>query len=652
MTSPFKLSKDKLKIYLPFIISLVCISLLAFFYVSNSNQKKAAYAASTSKVLSLTQSLDQTFSQSLDTLKKLSTSKEALIFAKSKSFDPINSLNTYHLFSKSFNTANHHNTYMGIYNPHLDMVVSNLGSSPLTFLLQQHNFSNPQGIYDEVLSSPPSQFVYQSKCGNYLLYILKNTTLLEAPISLALFNVDYLTQNLSPQDATLDFSLVLDKDTPNALDTYNFVEDSTILPITYVATYTLPLADAPLSNILYILVICILVVSFYFCYKHTKLITSLHTIALQQRQNLLLKEVIYGIKNPNIKSALVNAQLLLLNDTFFTLFVTTKESSHPTPYLTTSELETLLNTRCSGVPFKIVMLDEKNHIIFLTASSRQQLCDTLKSLTSPLCDYYLLLSDRLSISDVSSHYIKLTQILKNHEIMNRPNLILIEDIKIKLPVSYTFTDQDKKLLRYYINTQNEENFLTFIDKILTDNLLSKKLSPEFYEQFLRLMCEELQNISDTYKDITSIFEHLILLTNPSEVKAQLYHLFESYYLHITVDSPKNDMQTKFLEYIHTHYQEDISLADMAIHFNLAVNYVGVLFKEKTSYNFKDYLNTYRIKMAKELLDQSPQIKIKDLSLEVGFVNINTFIRIFKKYEGVSPGQYQKYLLDKSTSNTL
>ena len=56
-------------------------------------------------------------------------------------------------------------------------------------------------------------------------------------------------------------------------------------------------------------------------------------------------------------------------------------------------------------------------------------------------------------------------------------------------------------------------------------------------------------------------------------------------------------------------------------------------------NFKDFLNRYRIEKAKEILRDDPSIKIVDLSAMVGFNSSNSFIRVFSKYEGITPGAY-------------
>ena len=79
-----------------------------------------------------------------------------------------------------------------------------------------------------------------------------------------------------------------------------------------------------------------------------------------------------------------------------------------------------------------------------------------------------------------------------------------------------------------------------------------------------------------------------------------------------------------------------NLADYLGH---SFRYTSVLFKKVMDDNFKSYLNIYRVEKAKELMMEDNEIKVKDLAERVGYNSSNTFIRIFKKYEGVSPGKY-------------
>lgn len=98
------------------------------------------------------------------------------------------------------------------------------------------------------------------------------------------------------------------------------------------------------------------------------------------------------------------------------------------------------------------------------------------------------------------------------------------------------------------------------------------------------------------------------------------------------------MASKMINYIHENYAKDISLNDISEYFNMSTGYLSTMFKYYTGQNYKDYLTYYRVKTAKELL-KAGNLKINEVYKKVGCSNAVTFIRMFKKYEGMSPSQY-------------
>ena len=131
---------------------------------------------------------------------------------------------------------------------------------------------------------------------------------------------------------------------------------------------------------------------------------------------------------------------------------------------------------------------------------------------------------------------------------------------------------------------------------------------------------------------------------------QLKEVFEKKILEIskvmkTKDTNDNsDIKTKIDIYLEENYMIDISLENLADHLGHSFKYTSILFKKVMGDNFKNYLNVYRINKAKKLMEENTELKIKELAEIVGYNSSNTFIRIFKKYEGVSPGKMNSQLL--------
>lgn len=100
---------------------------------------------------------------------------------------------------------------------------------------------------------------------------------------------------------------------------------------------------------------------------------------------------------------------------------------------------------------------------------------------------------------------------------------------------------------------------------------------------------------------------------------------------------------KVENYIHDHYKENITREHIADALFMTPEYLAKLYKRKTGQTIKDCINQYRIEQAKKLL-QSGEQNISDVAVSVGYENFSYFSTVFKKYQGISPGEYRK---DKS-----
>ena len=112
------------------------------------------------------------------------------------------------------------------------------------------------------------------------------------------------------------------------------------------------------------------------------------------------------------------------------------------------------------------------------------------------------------------------------------------------------------------------------------------------------------------------------------------------------DNRDESIVQQIQEYIQQHYQDpDLNVGKLCEDMEKSVSYVSKLFKEKTGQNILYYINMVRIENAKRLLKESRQdTGIGEIGKETGFTNSNSFIRIFKKYEQMTPGKYRELIL--------
>ncbi|WP_214627612.1 helix-turn-helix domain-containing protein [Paenibacillus agaridevorans] len=97
------------------------------------------------------------------------------------------------------------------------------------------------------------------------------------------------------------------------------------------------------------------------------------------------------------------------------------------------------------------------------------------------------------------------------------------------------------------------------------------------------------------------------------------------------------------QYIEEQYNNaDLSLSHLSDVFNFSTSYLSRLFREAFGMKFIDFVTRVRMEKAIELLAETEEA-IQDIGRAVGYDQSLTFIRVFKKYTGETPGQYRKKL---------
>ncbi|MBN2535563.1 MAG: helix-turn-helix transcriptional regulator [Spirochaetales bacterium] len=95
------------------------------------------------------------------------------------------------------------------------------------------------------------------------------------------------------------------------------------------------------------------------------------------------------------------------------------------------------------------------------------------------------------------------------------------------------------------------------------------------------------------------------------------------------------------EYIKEHYNDpQISTIKLQEEIGISSTRVYSLIKEKYNLSFKQLINKIRIEEAKRLLRES-DLRIIEISYEIGFNDSTYFCKLFKQIEGISPSGYRE-----------
>lgn len=251
------------------------------------------------------------------------------------------------------------------------------------------------------------------------------------------------------------------------------------------------------------------------------------------------------------------------------------------------------------------------------------------------------------MNEIPTSYMEAAQALKMKLIYGRGSIIEWNDNFEKH--KYYYPVNIEKCILNQIETGNaaaiEESVTRLMDDLRNKSGLSSDNVKQIFNQLvgatvIKYLTDSGIDMSHVFGSSFNIYNELSRKETLEDIKVWLidtYRTMIEYLLRLKSDS--DGYITKIMDYIHKNYRRDIGIQDIADYIGISYSHVRKIFKEKTGKNIIDFINGLRIKESKELLVNT-DISIKDLALSVGYNSNQTFNRIFKKAEGITPGEYR------------
>jgi AraC-type DNA-binding domain-containing proteins len=162
---------------------------------------------------------------------------------------------------------------------------------------------------------------------------------------------------------------------------------------------------------------------------------------------------------------------------------------------------------------------------------------------------------------------------------------------------------------------------------------------KYVDSIINCMAEEFTNKKDHY-DISLISLLNLLLVD-------IYRNYSTFFPMAVVNRTTATI-LDIQKYIDENSHNRLNLKEIAGKYFIDMYYLSRIFKSVTGYSFKEYIILQRISKAKNYLYFTTE-DITQVGLHSGFNNTNHFIKLFKKYEGITPYQYRKHILAKDVS---
>ena len=110
-----------------------------------------------------------------------------------------------------------------------------------------------------------------------------------------------------------------------------------------------------------------------------------------------------------------------------------------------------------------------------------------------------------------------------------------------------------------------------------------------------------------------------------------------------------DFVREVKQMIAEHYMNpDLNVTAIADSFNKNIDFVSRTFKKATNEGLLDYIQKVRIEKAKQFFEENELISVQQVANMVGYVSCESFIRVFKSKEEITPGKYKNTIKNRKT----
>jgi len=186
---------------------------------------------------------------------------------------------------------------------------------------------------------------------------------------------------------------------------------------------------------------------------------------------------------------------------------------------------------------------------------------------------------------------------------------------------------------------------------LISNSYSKEFESKYILAFLNKQSDTPCHLVDTLKTSTEVYNLMMGLYREFEKRKTGYEIYIKGYIYQLIaclirsgiinvqylrdkENELGRLDTLF-KYVEANYKENIDLKKAADILNMSYYYFSRYFKKVTGHTFKEYINFVRICEAEKLIS-THKMNISQAAYEVGFCNVSSFNRVFRRIRNYSP----------------
>ena len=217
----------------------------------------------------------------------------------------------------------------------------------------------------------------------------------------------------------------------------------------------------------------------------------------------------------------------------------------------------------------------------------------------------------------------------------------IDDIQENQTERFFYPIETESELISAVQSLNYSSVRKYVDMLIDSNFSAEPSNENFvllvtilFSTISRILSEINADSKQVFGPDTIIYHELRNAGSLDALREKVYELLDiiMQYIYDSNSSDFNRVKDKIAKFIEENYQHDVSLSDLAKYLNLSETYVSKLFKTTMGKNFKEYIMYYKYRKAKQIINENPTYKLKDVAKMVGCNTVLTLSRLLKKYD--------------------
>ena len=255
------------------------------------------------------------------------------------------------------------------------------------------------------------------------------------------------------------------------------------------------------------------------------------------------------------------------------------------------------------------------------------------------------------MENICNAYNQAIEILEYKFVLDDEVLLTPHGVEKNIGSDYYYPIQKEQSIINAVKTGDYESALSVLDEILERNFRDNRMSGQLARCFIfDILCTMIKSVNEIstetdadYLEKLGLYSRITECATVAAMREELVVVLKEICGTINKNSKKrNSITERVIVYVKDNFtDESLSVAVIAEKCGTTPNYLSLVFKQNTGTGLLDYISDCRIEKAKEILTTENNMSIEAVAKAVGYSNVHTFIRVFRKHEGITPAKYRQ-----------